>query len=102
MTENIQQAKIHFDSENYEIALRFLDKELERNSYLITSEICYYKGMSLINIGIIRDEKFWIESGKQFLERLLASKLDRDFINFPNAKEKLNWAKSELKKSEQL
>lgn len=100
MTENIQQAKIHFESKKYEIALQFLDKELERNSNVTTNDICYYKGIVLTYIGKINKEKFRIESGIQHFEKLIAT--ENFFISksYPEAEDKLKWAKVELRKLE--
>lgn len=93
MTDNISHAKNNINSENYEIALQFLDKELEQNPNKITNEIFYYKGIVLTHIGAIKGEKLLIKSGIQFLERLVASELDCDLIHFPDIKEKLDWAR---------
>jgi len=98
MIDNISHAKNNINSENYEIALQFLDKELEQNSNKITNEICYYKGIALTNIGMIKGDKTLIESGIQYFEKLITSKLDSDLIYFPDAKNKLEEANEELDK----
>ena len=100
ITENIKLAAIFIENEKYDEAINLLDTELFQNQYNINA--IYYKAIALIHksniVENVEKKKSYLESGIQYLEKLIASQGENTSYDFYKAIKEHKEAKDKLNK----